>query len=728
MSGGTVAGFPPSMDIATALAVALSPSVLPEGMDCRIACKQVLDPLLDEGLGSVADLRLAFHCDPMRRDSEVRALLGKADVGAVNAFIGFLVKLYEVDFFCYTAPIANHAKRVVVKRVLFGNMVPEGVAKVSKTSVSSSVSAASASPSTALSLRANSAMMAAARLSVSSSSGTVCDESEKVVMADAYSKDMVKAVDMGVSVLMFLGKVSIRFVELYGPDGSLEPSATDLASFRFLVQGKLQSDCLVDYCRETRRFATWAFALGFYFNRLGSLCLVGYLRNVRSRGKTVPTRVRCALVWAEEVFRIKLDAGRKDIVSICVRLSRMDVRGRAVPDPVQATLVPPIVVSQLEELVTSAPTLPLRIFCGVAALCAHGIKRWGDVQHTNHWKLTEHAIVARTWRSKKRQGSFTWAALRTGFSDCDWVGPWFEALNEAGLPGEDFLVLRPTADFKGFTRKPAKWSDACKAVQTALVLTGCRPDEAVSFSMHSFRHVLPTMARQLLVPDSMIATMGGWRSGDPMPGLYDSIAASSELAYKEFVRANFVAGWKLQDVGMLPMPAVVPLGVPGASLRVPDLPAPPLPELPPPVRVVVPPPVVVDMPTFESVRPDGTPFARGGAEHLLCAATYVFPDSVVQVMNTRTNTVHLHLGSSLTVCGSWKLGSRAEPISTADFALDCNRWSSSSPSANFCSQCFSDKGMVNCGALLNPTSAAACSASEAALSTSSVDDSSSSDG
>ena len=73
------------MDIATELAAALSPSVLPEGMDCRVACTQVLDPLLDEGLGSVADLRLAFHCDPVRRDSEVRALL---------------VKLYEVDLSC----------------------------------------------------------------------------------------------------------------------------------------------------------------------------------------------------------------------------------------------------------------------------------------------------------------------------------------------------------------------------------------------------------------------------------------------------------------------------------------------------------------------------------------------------------------------------------------------------------------------------------------------------
>ena len=192
------------------------------------------------------------------------------------------------------------------------------------------------------------------------------------VLASDYGVQMEKAVDMGVDLLKFIGPASPRYVELFGSDGSSLPPPALLASFRLVVRGDIEAACLRDFCRESRRFFLWGFSLKLDFAALPSLALVGYLRNVRSRGKSVPTRVRCALVWAEATFRIPLLASARDIVALCVRLSRVDIAGRAVRGPVQAVLVPPEVVAKLELLVTSAPTLPMRVFAGVAALCAHG--------------------------------------------------------------------------------------------------------------------------------------------------------------------------------------------------------------------------------------------------------------------------------------------------------------------------------------------------------------------
>ena len=158
---------------------------------------------------------------------------------------------------------------------------------------------------------------------------------------------------------------------------------------------------------EARRFVAWAFSLKFDLLNLPSLALIGYLRNVRSRGKSVPTRVCCALVWTDTVYQIPIRASSREVVSLCVRLSRIDLNGRSVRGPVQAVLVPPEVVAQLELLVTSAPTLPMRVFAGVACLCAHGIKRWSDVQHVKSLTVAENALVINSWKSKKMTSDVT---------------------------------------------------------------------------------------------------------------------------------------------------------------------------------------------------------------------------------------------------------------------------------------------------------------------------------
>ena len=219
-------------------------------------------------------------------------------------------------------------------------------------------------------------------------------------LAQDYSVKLKQAIDLGVDLLMYIGSVSPRFVELFGPDGTSSPPSGLLESFRLVVRGDVEAACLRDFCRESRRFFVWAFSMKLDLLSLPSLALVGYLRNIRCRGKSVPTRVRCALVWSEAVFRISLNASSRDIISLCVRLSRVDLQGRAVRGPVQAVLVPPEVVAKLELLVTTAPTLPMRIFAGVAALCAGGIKRWSDVQHVKSWFLAPDALVVKWSRGK----------------------------------------------------------------------------------------------------------------------------------------------------------------------------------------------------------------------------------------------------------------------------------------------------------------------------------------
>ena len=125
----------------------------------------------------------------------------------------------------------------------------------------------------------------------------------------------------------------------------------------------------------------------------------------------MPVRARCALVWASKVFIMKLGADAPEIVSFCAELGSKSTSGGPRKAPVKATLVPPDIIEKLEALVSSGHSVPIRVFCGVALLCCHGVKRWGDVQHVSSLRLTKDALVAVTWRSKKKKGPLTWAAL-----------------------------------------------------------------------------------------------------------------------------------------------------------------------------------------------------------------------------------------------------------------------------------------------------------------------------
>ena len=155
-----------------------------------------------------------------------------------------------------------------------------------------------------------------------------------------------------------------------------------------------------------------------------------------------------------------------------------------------------------------------------------------------------------------------WAALRLGFGEADWVDPFLNACKEADLPKEDFLALRPGVNLAMFTRHPAGWADANRALHALLVVAGMHIDDVVKYTMHSLRHVYPTCGFQLMFPPSAVTMMGHWAAKeDNMASLYNAARVSTELAYKANIAANVRAGWRPVEEGAIPEPPLVPLGV-----------------------------------------------------------------------------------------------------------------------------------------------------------------------
>ena len=98
----------------------------------------------------------------------------------------------------------------------------------------------------------------------------------------------------------------------------------------------------------------------------------------------------------------------------------------------------------------------------------------------------------------------------------------------------------------------------------------------------------------------------------------------------------------------------------------------------------------VHVPSFEGFK------GEEARESLL--SDYRLPEHVVQVLNTRTATVHLSEGDGCW-CRSWKCGSRESPAATAEFASTSGRWSHLNKVA-FCLNCHSVKTVLRMGGAL----------------------------
>ena len=269
-----------------------------------------------------------------------------------------------------------------------------------------------------------------------------------------YAGLRAKAAQACTALLKRIRSASPLYAPLFGLDGSVDPPVVMLEVFHDLAMGSLEPTCILNYVKEVERFRKYCGVLGFALVGLDELSIAAFLKASRERGKSVPVRVRSALVWCERCLRVPIVASAKCFADFVQRLSKSGVCGPNGSGPAQAPMLSPDVVAKLEDLVSSAPTAPLRIFAGVACLSTHGIKRWSDIQHFEKWSASRDSTVVVSWKSKRKLASLQWAALRIGFSGRDWLSMFEYEMTACGLPAADFFVPRPTVNLKGFTKKP----------------------------------------------------------------------------------------------------------------------------------------------------------------------------------------------------------------------------------------------------------------------------------
>ena len=158
-----------------------------------------------------------------------------------------------------------------------------------------------------------------------------------------------------------------------------------------------------------------------------------------------------------------------------------------------------------------------------------------------------------------------------------------------------------------------------------------------------------------------------------MASIYDSIQASSELLYKDFIHKNFQQGWRLCSSGSIPAPPRVPFG------QVSD-----------------------EKPVDENATPPKPKSAvRGGDLQRTRVADSPLDKTVVQVVNKKIGCVHLFVQRGelclplvqkdpRTLCGRWKCGTPDTPLSGAEFSSAFESWSDDNTSFGFCERCYGD--------------------------------------
>ena len=165
----------------------------------------------------------------------------------------------------------------------------------------------------------------------------------------------------------------------------------------------------------------------------------------------------------------------------------------------------------------------VRSYTGAFCAMAHGMFRWSYLQRSMSLTLTADAITARA-PMKNHKFLTPWAAPRRGFSGRDWAGPWMTALQQAGLPGQDFVLRACNARCNGFTTAIGEYRHAQSTMLSLLCLQpfGLTKQMASTYGLHGFRHVYTTAMRQLDLPLADIDDAGRWRLGPEMIRTYDS--------------------------------------------------------------------------------------------------------------------------------------------------------------------------------------------------------------
>ena len=93
-----------------------------------------------------------------------------------------------------------------------------------------------------------------------------------------------------------------------------------------------------------------------------------------------------------------------------------------------------------------------------------------------------------------------------------------------------------------------------------VIYLGLTPDEAVEYTLHSWRHWYATATKQLKLFTDQQEAIGHWAKGSSMPAEYDMLNNSLEVAAKSYIQKVMLKGWDLVEAGKFPRdaPAVSP--------------------------------------------------------------------------------------------------------------------------------------------------------------------------
>ena len=378
--------------------------------------------------------------------------------------------------------------------------------------------------------------------------------------------------------------------------------------------------------------------------------IAAFSRDQADRGKSVPVRLYRALVWSEKAFGLTLHSSSPQVRSQASPASE-GIR----PPPQAAVMVTVKMVADMESLISDAPTLPLRVYAGFNAALAHGVLRWSDLLWSNEIRLTADALVGLCWKMKRKQCQTPWAALRCGFTNTDWAARWLFQLGEAGLPGPDYTVRAVSKDGCRFTARIGGFNDGISMMRSLLIIAGMSAEDAVTYTMHSWRHLMPTAARQLRLTDSEQVEIGHWSVGSAMPRRYDAAACVTELTAKASITGAVARGWSIVPAGCV---AVPPPPVPDAGLVCSLVPEPSR-----PVHSIT----IASSPSY----PPPPHVPPGKRRKLTKPVVRTVETAIVDVgrhvSHVNTGKTHLWKDGRKSVCRGWECGTPDAPASTAVF-------------------------------------------------------------
>ena len=459
-------------------------------------------------------------------------------------------------------------------------------------------------------------------------------------------KAMEEAIDRGIALLMTIGDRVPRLIDLHAIIAdNPQMKAANITLMRDVAKDGIQNaQNLRRIIHGAETFIKHALAMNIDLRKVLEWDIAVYLQVKKGTSKRAPAAALRSITWLSNAGGFEWP-----VRSPLVRAQSVpDAAVRSEEDTIIKQAACPSLgnLAAMEDLVFSAPSVVLKIFAGFVCLLAHGCLRYADAQHSTDVHLTTDAIIGSCWKMKKRKGHVRWAALRVGVTGQDWGSEWISHLRSAGLPGKDFIVQSPSPSWTHFKNKPASYNDVASAMRALLLIKDMPATEALCFTPHSWRHVYPTLGRQLQLSDEQMTDVGHWTVRSGMPRRYDAAACVTELAAKSFILSAVAEGWKPVPEGCVPCPAPqTPVGIgptSSSSLK-------------------------TDNTTITSPKIFAACDQDEEEEQIRDESGTSISPSFMLVINTESSMQHIYTMGTRTACGVWTCGTPQEPVDKAIF-------------------------------------------------------------